>query len=65
MVLQLQCTEAFKRQTDVGFELLLNDVVSCVVGFSGVRRNLSWGGVHSLAYGGHLYLVCAFCDVKI
>jgi len=21
------------------------------------------GGVHSVAYGGHLYLVCAFCDV--
>jgi len=23
------------------------------------------GGVHSVAYGGHLYLVCAVCDVTI
>ena len=23
------------------------------------------GGVHSLAYGGHLYLVCTVCDVTI
>jgi len=23
------------------------------------------GGVHSVAYGGHLYLVCAICDVTI
>jgi len=31
---------------------------------SGVRRKLLWG-VHSVAYGGHLYLVCDFCDVTI
>jgi len=31
---------------------------------SGVRRKFSWG-VHSVAYGGHLYLVCAVCDVTI
>ena len=30
---------------------------------NGVRRKFSWGGVHSVAYGGHLYLVCALCDV--
>ena len=24
-----------------------------------------WGGVHSVAYGGHLYLVCGVCDVTI
>jgi len=35
------------------------------VGSSGVRRNFSWGGVDSVAYGGHLYLVCAFCYVTI
>jgi len=23
------------------------------------------GGVHSVAYGGHLHLVCALCDVTI
>jgi len=23
------------------------------------------GGFHSVAYGGHLYLVCAVCDVTI
>jgi len=32
---------------------------------SGVRRKFSWRGVHSVAYDGHLYLVCAFCDVTI
>ena len=32
---------------------------------SGVRRKFSWGGFHSLAYGGHLYLVCGVCDVTI
>jgi len=31
---------------------------------SGVRRKFSWG-FHSVAYGGHLYLVCAVCDVTI
>jgi len=31
---------------------------------SGVSRKFSWG-VHSVAYGGHLYLVCAVCDVTI
>jgi len=30
---------------------------------SGVRRKFSWGGFHSVAYGGHLCLVCAVCDV--
>ena len=29
---------------------------------SGVRRKSSWGD-HSVAYGGHLYLACAVCDV--
>jgi len=29
-----------------------------------VRRKFSWG-VHSVAYGDHLYLVCAICDVTI
>ena len=37
----------------------------CFIGGSGVRRKLSWGGVHSVDYGGHLYLVCALCDVTI
>jgi len=32
---------------------------------SGVRRKFSWGGFHSVAQGGHLYLVCAVCDVTI
>jgi len=32
---------------------------------SGVRRKFSWEGVHSVGYGGHLYLVCAVCDVTI
>jgi len=32
---------------------------------SGVRRKFSWGRVHSVAYGGHLYLVRAVCDVTI
>ena len=35
------------------------------VGNSGVRRKFSWGRVSSGSYGGHLYLVCAVCDVKI
>jgi len=32
---------------------------------SGVRRNFSWWGFHSMAYGGQLYLVCAVCGVTI
>ena len=28
-------------------------------------QNIFMGGVHSLAYGGHLYLVCVVCDVTI
>jgi len=32
---------------------------------SGVRRKLSRRRFHSVAYGGHLYLVCAVCDVTI
>jgi len=31
---------------------------------SGVRRKFSWGG-HSVAYGGHLFVVCTLCDVTI
>jgi len=23
------------------------------------------GGIHSVAYGGHMFLVCAVCDVTI
>jgi len=30
---------------------------------SGVSRNFSWGGFHSVAYGGHLNLVCTVCEV--
>jgi len=33
---------------------------------SGVRRQFLLGaGVHSVADGGHLYLVCAVCDITI
>jgi len=32
---------------------------------SGGRRKFSWGFFHSVAYGGHLYLVCPVCDVTI
>jgi len=32
---------------------------------SEVRRKFSCGSFHSVAYGGHLYLVCAFCDVTV
>ena len=32
---------------------------------NGVRRKFSWGWVGSESYGGHLYLVCAVCDVTI
>jgi len=32
---------------------------------SGIRRKFAWGGVRSGSYGGHLYLVCAVCDVTI
>jgi len=31
---------------------------------SGVRKNFH-GGFHSVAYGGHLYLLFALCDVTI
>jgi len=33
--------------------------------FRGVRRKFSWGGVHSVVYGGHLCLVSIICDVTI
>jgi len=32
---------------------------------SGVSRKFWWGEFHSVAYGGHLYLVCAVCGVTI
>jgi len=32
---------------------------------SGVRRKFSWGGFHSVADSGHLFLMCAVCDVTI
>jgi len=32
--------------------------------YNGVRRKFPWG-FHSVAYGGHLHLVCAVCDVTI
>jgi len=28
-------------------------------------ENFHWGGFHSVADGGHLYLVCAVCAVRI
>jgi len=28
-------------------------------------QKFSWGGFHSVAYGGHLFLVCGLCDVAI
>ena len=28
-------------------------------------QKIFMGGFHSVAYGGHLYLVCAVCDVTI
>jgi len=34
-------------------------------GGSGVRRKFWWEWFHSAAYGGHLCLVCAVCDVTI
>jgi len=36
-----------------------------VVSVSGVRRKFSWErfGFMGGSYGGHLYLVCAVCDV--
>jgi len=48
-----------KRETNNAYEFQ-----HLVVTHSGVRRKLSWG-VHSMADGGHLYLVCAVCDVTI
>jgi len=30
---------------------------------SGILRKFSRGRFHSVAYGGHLYLVCAVCDI--
>jgi len=40
--------------------------------FNQARNTNQWraqkifnGAVHSMAYGGHLYLVCAVCDVTI
>jgi len=35
-----------------------------LISHSDVRRKFSWG-VHSVAYDGHLYLVCAVCHVAI
>jgi len=32
---------------------------------SRTQKILMGGGFHSVAYGGHLYLVCALCDVTI
>jgi len=68
-----------KRVVDHASTLLLIQECACACGysesekgdhfmlaiFSGVRRKFSWRGFHSVAYGGHLYLVCTFCDVTI
>jgi len=32
---------------------------------SGVRRKFSWGRFHSVAYGGHLFLVWCLCDITM
>jgi len=32
---------------------------------SGVHRKFSLGGVHSVAYGGHLCLLWVVCDITI
>jgi len=45
--------------------LVFEPVVKAWLLSSGVRRKFSWGGVHSVACGGHLYLVFAVCDVTI
>jgi len=42
----------------------LNKYVMGVLSDSAVRRKFSWGS-HSVAYRGHLYLVCVVCDVTI
>jgi len=46
---------------DSALPLLLRSVRYCC---SGVRRKFTWG-VHSVACGGHLYLVCAVRDVTV
>jgi len=48
-----------KQSTSVTYHLLK------VATDSGVRRKFSWWWVNSVAYGSHLYLVFAACDVTI
>jgi len=50
-----------------GKALLCQEPTFChilILYLSGVHRNFPWG-VHSVAYGGHLYLVCYVCDVIV
>jgi len=42
-----------------------NLYVPRVAASSGVGRKFSWQGFHSVAYGGHLFVVCSLCDVTI
>jgi len=45
--------------------VLVNAHYCCRKLLSDVRRNFSWGGLHSVAYDGHFHLVCALSDVII
>jgi len=46
------------------FVLLVNYLLTRFILSGGVRRKFSWG-VHSVVYGGHVYLVSAICDVTL
>jgi len=43
--------------------IMTTDRTMFVSFYSRVCRKFSWWGFHLVAYGGHLYLVCAVCDV--
>jgi len=61
IVQQTSCEPLFP---DVQIQLKMYFFVPFVLPSVAYAENFP-GGLHSLAYGGHLYLVCAVCDVTI
>jgi len=60
------CVRQHSQSLECSFhKFCLYNLRSITAPHSGVRRKFSWGGFHSVAYGGHLYLVCAVWDVTI
>jgi len=62
--------EAISRKQSAGAKYIQHWKYYCYIYIhtflsSGVRRKFASGRFHSVAYGGHLSLVCGLCEVTI